>query len=155
MVNQSECRRTVPKHSVYVDELEAAWQRGDLETTCRLALPFFKEHRNDFISFLRDFKQKHIDLDIEFLAKLFIFRFNMPFDMGQYMRRQSSFIQENLANSNSTEAECHCSATRQQLIGEWIRECAAMHRRREILRQIFCVGKMKDSIIPELQKITE
>lgn len=137
-------------HSDYFLELEEAWERGELRDIADAAVVFFIEKVDEFKDFICELKSKDIHLDLEMYAKLFVFRFNMPFNMEQYMERQSQYIRSKIKESctNSSE-EDRCE--RQAMVSSWIKEYAADHRHKEILRQIFCIRKIKHKFLPELQ----
>ena len=136
------------KHSKLFSDIEESWKRGELEGISRHALPFLVAHLNEIQNFIDELNRFQVDLDLDLLIKLFIFRRNMPFNMGDYMMRQCSFVKKQLesccAPSQSGDQD------RQSMASQWIKQFAEEHRRQEIFRQIFLIEKMKDEILPVL-----
>jgi hypothetical protein len=130
-------------------ELEKAWTDGEFTSMRQQASPFFKERISDLQDFQKEFAERNIFLTAEMLLKLFVLRCYLPFDMPEYMKRQSLFIKAELAEKHLDEDNAS-PTERQQVIHQWIKTYAARHRREEILRQIFCIGKIHQELEQEL-----
>lgn len=136
------------KHSKLFCQIEESWERGELNGISRHALPFLVAHLNEIQKFIEELNRYQVDLDLNLLIKLFVFRRNMPFNMGDYMMRQCSFVKRQLENCCAPAKSG--DQARQNMANQWIKQFAEEHRRQEIFRQIFLIEKMKDEILPVL-----
>lgn len=107
-------------------------------------VPFFSNHVEE----LRAFIQKRMDqrLSLLELLKQFIRTYRLPFNMQRYMSVQSTFIKETLRER---------VLNRQEAVSHWIQEHAGRHRDRMIQLQCLYLDRIKDRLIPEIQKILD
>lgn len=107
-------------------------------------VPFFSNHVEE----LRAFIQKRMDqrLSLLELLKQFIRTYRLPFNMQRYMSVQSTFIKETLQER---------VLNRQEAVSHWIQEHAGRHRDRMIQLQCLYLDRIKDRLIPEIQKILD
>jgi len=101
------------------------------EETSEQILRFFRQHKEEWRSFVSDFLPVTPHPPLQALAKFFVIRSNQPFDMQAYMKAQAEFIKNSLDGSldSSTPLE------RQKLVAEWLRHNAQSHRDQIILDQ--------------------
>ena len=93
------------------------------EETSEQILRFFRQHKEEWRSFVSDFLPVTPHPPLQALAKFFVIRSNQPFDMQAYMKAQAEFIKNSLDGSldSSTPLE------RQKLVAEWLRHNAQVH----------------------------
>lgn len=118
------------------DELEL-YQIDD-----KAIVPFFKEHLDELSDFVR--RNKESGLSLLELLKQFIRTYRMPFNMQRYMDVQRTFIQQNLREQMQNK---------QAAVSHWIQEHASRHRDRMIQLQCLYLERIKDKLIPEIEKI--
>jgi len=119
------------------------------EETSEQILRFFRQHREEWRSFVSDFLPVTPHPPLQALAKFFVIRSNQPFDMQAYMKAQAEFIKSSLDGSlgSSTPLE------RQKLVAEWLRHNAQSHRDQIILdqaRRIEQCGELVEAGLKEL-----
>ena len=107
-------------------------------------VPFFKAHLDE----LRKFLQEHNGEDLSLLVKLkqFIRTYRLPFNMQRYMEVQRTFIQRSLHDKIQD---------RQQAVSHWIQEFAGRHRNRMIQLQCLYLDRVKERLLPEIEKMLE
>jgi hypothetical protein len=107
-------------------------------------VPFFQSH----IAELRKFIQEHAEskLSLLELLKQFIRIYRLPFNMQRYMSVQSTFIRETLQERTQN---------RQDAVSHWIQEHAGRHRDRMIQLQCLFLDRIKERLIPEIQKMLD
>ena len=121
------------------DELEL-YQIDD-----KAIVPFFQKHLEELCEFIRDHRQRdHLCLLV--LLKQFIRTYRMPFNMQRYMDVQRTFIQRSLHDKIQD---------RQQAVSHWIQEFAGRHRNRMIQLQCLYLDRVKDQLLPEIEKMLE
>ena len=121
------------------DELEL-YQIDD-----KAIVPFFQKHLEELREFIRDHQQKE-RLCLLVLLKQFIRTYRMPFNMQRYMDVQRTFIQRSLHDKIQD---------RQQAVSHWIQEFAGRHRNRMIQLQCLYLDRVKDRLLPEIEKMLE
>jgi hypothetical protein len=119
------------------------------EETSEQILRFFRQHKDEWRSFVSDFLPVTPHPPLQALAKFFVIRSNQPFDMHAYMKAQAEFIKTSLDGSldSSTPLE------RQKLVAEWLRHNAQSHRDQIILdqaRRIEICGELVERGLKEL-----
>lgn len=130
-----------------VQRLERAYRCGELDDLKASILPFVRNNRVKLLDFMRNFQHVEGPRPLDQLIKFFILQHNMPFDMGQYMAKQSSTIKREIGGQTSDEDICH----RQACVAKWIREKAADHRSVSMFQQVFCFEKAKDELLPLIE----
>ena len=80
------------------------------------------------------------------LLKQFIRTYRMPFNMQRYMEVQRTFIQRSLHDKIQD---------RQQAVSHWIQEFAGRHRNRMIQLQCLYLDRVKERLLPEIEKMLE
>jgi hypothetical protein len=134
-----------------IEEFEEEYNEGKLNELSGCALPFFESHWEDLVSFMRRFAPMIGEENIDQLIKLFILHYNMPFDMGLYMRAQRQFIEHSIMEDNP-----HMSPeAKREAVANWIRENAQKHRHEVILKQVLCLDKIKEEVLPIVQAAIE
>ena len=120
------------------DELEL-YQIDD-----KAIVPFFQKHLEELRQFIQDHQQNNLCLLV--LLKQFIRTYRMPFNMQRYMDVQRTFIQRSLHDKIQD---------RQQAVSHWIQEFAGRHRNRMIQLQCLYLDRVKDRLLPEIEKLLE
>ena len=136
-----------PQNSALRNQFECEFERGQLEDLTQFALPFFLDNLDELQAFIDDYHSKFGQEDLFLLLKLYILQKNMPFDMGAYMRNQRHFIEETLCKTHGDLAEV-AGLSRQQAVSDWIRNHAQQHRQQAILKQVFCVERIAERVVP-------
>jgi len=109
------------------------------------ALAFFRSRREEWRSFVRDAMSLDATVPLMALAKFFMLKSNMPFDMNSYMRAQADRIRESLGDLQG------CDPVRRQLmVADWLRRNAQAHRDQIILEQTRTLEEMGDELLNEL-----
>ena len=120
------------------DELEL-YQIDD-----KAIVPFFRDHLDDLRTFVDSHKGENLSL-LE-LLKQFIRTYRLPFNMHRYMEVQRTFIQQTLRSQLEN---------RQVAVSNWIQEHAGRHRNRMIQLQCLYLDRIKDKLLPEVEKMLE
>ena len=120
------------------DELEL-YQLDD-----KAILPFFESHIDELRDFIQDRRCQNLSL-LEYL-KQFIRTYKLPFNMQRYMSVQTTYIKQVLQERVQD---------RQGAVSHWIQEHAGRHRNRMIQLQCLYLDRIKDSLLPEIQKLLE
>ena len=118
------------------DELEL-YQIDD-----KAIVPFFQKHLEELRQFIHE--RQHERLSLLVLLKQFIRTYRMPFNMQRYMEVQRTFIQQSLHDKIQD---------RQQAVSHWIQEFAGRHRNRMIQLQCLYLDRVKDKLLPEIEKM--
>ena len=118
------------------DELEL-YQIDD-----KAIVPFFQKHLEELRQFIDEHRHEHLSLLV--LLKQFIRTYRMPFNMQRYMEVQRTFIQQSLHDKIQD---------RQQAVSHWIQEFAGRHRNRMIQLQCLYLDRVKDKLLPEIEKM--
>jgi len=120
------------------DELEL-YQIDD-----KAIVPFFQKHLEELRQFIHNRQGNNLCLLV--LLKQFIRTYRMPFNMQRYMEVQRTFIQRSLHDKIQD---------RQQAVSHWIQEFAGRHRNRMIQLQCLYLDRVKDRLLPEIEKLLE
>ena len=118
------------------DELEL-YQIDD-----KAIVPFFQKHLEELRQFIHEHRNDRLSLLV--LLKQFIRTYRMPFNMQRYMEVQRTFIQRSLHDKIQD---------RQQAVSHWIQEFAGRHRNRMIQLQCLYLDRVKDRLLPEIEKM--
>lgn len=118
------------------DELEL-YQIDD-----KAIVPFFQKHLEELRQFIHEHCQDRLNLLV--LLKQFIRTYRMPFNMQRYMEVQRTFIQRSLHDKIQD---------RQLAVSHWIQEFAGRHRNRMIQLQCLYLDRVKDQLLPEIEKM--
>jgi hypothetical protein len=128
-----------------VRELEHAYDCGELNDLKSSILPFIRANREKLIQFIQDFQRIEGPRPLEMLIKIFIIQHNMPFNMAQYMAKQSNTIRREIDQTEDL-------SKRQACVAEWIRQKAEAHRSTSMFQQVFCFEKLKDELMPMIEE---
>jgi hypothetical protein len=137
--------RTSLVHSEIVRQLEQAYRSGEMDDLKASILPFIRKNRDKLREFIRDFQRVEGPCSLDQMIKFFILQHNMPFNMANYMAKQSDTIKQEIETQARDKA-------RQECIAEWIRQKAEAHRSTSMFEQVFCFEKMKDAILPVIEE---
>lgn len=131
--------------SEIVGQLEKAYQSGDLDELKASILPFIRKNREKLLEFIQDFQRIEGPCPLDRLIKFFIIQNNMPFNMSQYMAKQSSVIKKDI-DVHEHEQQ------RQANVAEWIKQKAEAHRSTSMFEQVFCFDKLKQELLPIIEE---
>ena len=131
--------------SEIVKQLEHAYNCGDLNDLKASILPFIRSNRDRLLDFIQEFQRIEGPRPLDMLIKIFIIQHNMPFNMAQYMAKQSDAIKRDLDG-------CDDLAQRQCRVAEWIRQKAEAHRSTSMFEQVFCFDKLKSELMPLIEE---
>ena len=120
------------------DELEL-YQIDD-----KAILPFFESHIEELRKFIQERCGQKLSL-LEYL-KQFIRTYKLPCNMQRYMSVQTTYIKQVLQERMQD---------RQGAVSHWIQEHAGRHRNRMIQLQCLYLDRVKDTLLPEIQKLLE
>ena len=120
------------------DELEL-YQIDD-----KAIMPFFECHLEELKQFIQARNGQNLSL-LE-LLKQFIRTYKLPFNMQRYMSVQTTYIKQVLQERMQD---------RQVAVSRWIQEHAGRHRNRMIQLQCLYLDRIKDKLLPEVQKMLE
>ena len=120
------------------DELEL-YQIDD-----KAIMPFFQCHCEELKQFIQERRAQNLSL-LE-LLKQFIRTYKLPFNMQRYMSVQTTYIKQVLQERMQD---------RQVAVSRWIQEHAGRHRNRMIQLQCLYLDRVKDKLLPEIQKMLE
>ena len=120
------------------DELEL-YQIDD-----KAIMPFFECHLEELKQFIQERRGQNLSL-LE-LLKQFIRTYKLPFNMQRYMSVQTTYIKQVLQERMQD---------RQVAVSRWIQEHAGRHRNRMIQLQCLYLDRIKDKLLPEVQKMLE
>ncbi|MCQ2092175.1 MAG: hypothetical protein MJY85_05800 [Fibrobacter sp.] len=107
-------------------------------------LPFFESHLEELRNFITEKKSQNLCL-LEIL-KQFIRSYKLPFNMQRYMAVQSTYIRQSLQEKMQD---------RQMAVSRWIQENASRHRNRMIQLQCLYLDRIKERLLPEIEKMLE
>ena len=128
----------VDKATKEQDELEL-YQIDD-----KAIMPFFQCHCEELKQFIQERRAQNLSL-LE-LLKQFIRTYKLPFNMQRYMSVQTTYIKQVLQERMQD---------RQMAVSRWIQEHASRHRNRMIQLQCLYLDRIKDKLLPEIQKMLE
>ena len=131
--------------SEIVSQLERAYDSGELDDLKASILPFIRHNRDRLTLFIREFQRVEGPTPLELMVKAFIIQNNMPFDMGDYMAKQSTTIRREIDGVARDQA-------RQACVAEWIRQKAEAHRSTSMFQQVFCFEKLKGVLLPLIEE---
>jgi hypothetical protein len=126
--------------------LEQAYDCGDLNDLKATLLPFIRTNREKLLLFIQDFQRIEGPRPLEMLIKIFIIQHNMPFNMAQYMAKQSSTIRKEIDGQQADDL-----AKRQACVADWIKQKAEAHRSTSMFQQVFCFEKLKAELMPLIE----
>ncbi|MCQ2088701.1 MAG: hypothetical protein MJY93_00480 [Fibrobacter sp.] len=107
-------------------------------------IPFFESHLEELKVFVTEKKSQNLSL-LEVL-KQFIRSYKLPFNMQRYMAVQSTYIRQSLQEKMQD---------RQMAVSRWIQENASRHRNRMIQLQCLYLDRIKERLLPEIEKMLE
>jgi hypothetical protein len=112
--------------SAIVRDLQSAFDAGELDSLKDSILPFIRANKQKLLQFIQNFQCVEGPCSLEVMIKVFILQNNMPFDLRDYMQKQTSRIEREIG-------PCDCAETRRASVAEWIHQKAADHRSKSIV----------------------
>ncbi len=133
--------------SEVVKNLERAFEVGELDDLKASILPFIRSNRDKLLQFIQDFQRIEGPRPLDMLIKIFIIQHNMPFNMSQYMAKQSNTIRKEIDVQQPDDL-----TQRQACVAEWIRHKAEAHRSTSMFEQVFCFDRLKEELMPLIEE---
>lgn len=130
-----------------VGRLEKAYASGDMDELKASILPFVRKNREKLLEFIQAFQKVEGPCPLDRLIKFFIIQNNMPFDMSQYMARQSTMIKKEMETDKSQAGQ-----DRQANVAAWIKQKAEAHRSTSMFEQVYCFDKLKQELLPLIEE---
>jgi hypothetical protein len=128
-----------------VKDLQAAYDSGELDSLKQSILPFIRANRQKLVQFIQEFQRTDAHAGLEVMIKVFILQNNMPFDLRDYMVRQSDRIEREIG-------PCNCAEERRAQVTAWIHQKAADHRSISMFQQVYCFERLKCEIMPLIEE---
>ncbi|MCQ2105648.1 MAG: hypothetical protein MJZ26_07635 [Fibrobacter sp.] len=126
---------------------EATKKQNELELyqiDDKAIIPFFEAHKEELKKFIAERGQQGLCL-LE-LLKQFIRTYRLPFNMQRYMAVQTTYIKQTLQEKMQD---------RQMAVSHWIQQHADRHRSRMIQLQCLYLDRIKERLLPEIEKILD
>ncbi len=133
--------------SEIVGKLEKAYESGDMDELKASILPFVRKNRDKLREFIQDFQRVEGPCPLDRLIKFFIIQNNMPFDMSQYMVKQSSVIKKEMEIDQAQPGQ-----DKQAHVAAWIKQKAEAHRSTSMFEQVYCFEKLKEELLPIIEE---
>ena len=133
--------------SEIVKNLEESFKCGELDDLKASILPFIRNNREKLLHFIQEFQRIEGPRPLDMLIKVFIIQHNMPFNMAQYMAKQSSTIRKEIDVQQPDDL-----TERQACVAEWIRHKAEDHRSTSMFQQVFCFDRLKAQLMPLIEE---
>jgi hypothetical protein len=130
------------------EQLERELSQKDLEAMKNSAVEFLLRDIEILKHFIEKINEDFGQEDLVFALKMFILSCNKVFNMAEYMQNQSKLAEEYIKsqNKNFSPEERRAALTR------WIEDNAGQYRKHAIFKQIYCIDKLADEIIPVIKK---
>lgn len=133
------------------EQLERELSQEDLEAMKASAVEFLLKDVEALKHFIKKVNEDFGQDDLAFALKMFILNCNKVFNMAEYMKNQSQLAEEHVKSQNrSLNTE-----ERRAVLARWIEEHAEQYRKHAIFKQIYCIDKMADEIIPVIKQVIE
>jgi hypothetical protein len=98
--------------------------------------------------FIRKMNEDFGQRDLVFMIKMFVLNQNKVFDMASYMKRQSEIAGEYVKEYNKDVNP----EERRSMLSRWAEENAATYRKQTVYKQMHCIEKVSDKIVPVIKK---
>jgi len=128
--------------------LELAFDCGELDDLKASFIPFIHNNRDKLLQFIQNFQLIEGPRPLDMLIKIFIIQHNMPFNMTDYMAKQSKTIRQELEVDSQDDIN-----KRQSCVAEWIRQKAEAHRSTSMFQQVFCFERNKNELMPLIEEV--
>jgi len=138
------------KHYVF-EQLAGELSAKDLETMRVSAIDFFLKDIEALKNFIKKMETDFQQDNFVFALKMFVISNNKIFNMAEYMKKQSEQA-ENYVNSKH---KTHNAEERRVALNKWIEKNAEAYRKYTITKQIYCIDKMSDKIVPVIKQAIE
>jgi len=120
----------------------------DLETMRLSAIDFFLKDIEALKNFIKKMETDFNQNDFVFALKMFVISNNKIFNMAEYMKSQSEQA-ENYIKSKNRILD---TKERRIALNKWIEKNAEAYRKYTITKQIYCIEKMSDKIVPAIEQ---
>ncbi|GHV12791.1 hypothetical protein AGMMS49938_06050 [Fibrobacterales bacterium] len=128
----------IPEH------LDSGFTVEDWEIMKTFCIGYLLKNIEGVRAFAQKFRGDFGDVDFVFVLKMYVLNKNTMFNMQAYMQRQTklaeNFLAENMGEFDQTE--------RRAMIIKWIEQNADAFRKLSIFRQISCIERMTQDIVP-------
>jgi len=123
----------------------------DLETMKGNAIDFFLKDIEALKNFVKKMETDFGQADFVFALKMFIISNNKIFNMAEYMKSQSERAEMYIKSKNKVLS----TEERRKALNKWIEKNAEAYRKYTITKQIYCIDKMSDKIVPVIKQAIE
>ncbi|MCL2100159.1 MAG: hypothetical protein FWH22_00395 [Fibromonadales bacterium] len=122
--------------------------KKELEAMKASAIDFFLKDIETLKYFIKKMQEDFGQTDLVFALKMFVLNSNKVFNMAEFMKDQSllaeEYVQKKKKNFSSEE--------RRIALNQWIENNAALFRKNVIFKQIYCIDKMSEEIVPVIKR---
>ncbi|MDR3001504.1 MAG: hypothetical protein LBU89_09590 [Fibromonadaceae bacterium] len=123
----------------------------DEELEMKASIDFFLKDIEALKYFIKKMQEDFGQTDLIFALKMFVLNSNKVFNMAEFMKDQSRLAEEYVKK----ESKSFNSEERRLALNRWIEDNAALYRKNAIFKQLDCIDKMSEKIIPEITRVLE
>ncbi|MDR2594471.1 MAG: hypothetical protein LBC87_06865 [Fibromonadaceae bacterium] len=138
------------KHYVF-EQLAGEFSAKDLETMRASAIDFFLKDIEALKNFIMKMETDFQQDNFVFVLKMFVISNNKIFNMAEYMKNQSEQAEMYIKSKHKIRN----AEERRVALNEWIEKNAEAYRKYTITKQIYCIDKMSDKIVPVIKQAIE
>jgi len=138
------------KHYVF-EQLAGEFSAKDLETMRVSAIDFFLKDIEALKNFIKKMETDFQQDNFVFVLKMFVISNNKIFNMAEYMKKQSEQAEEYINSKHKIKN----AEERRVALNKWIEKNAEAYRKYTITKQIYCIDKMSDKIVPVIKQAIE
>jgi len=138
------------KHYVF-EQLAGEFSARDLETMRESAIDFFLKDIEALKNFIMKMETDFGQDNFVFVLKMFVISNNKIFNMAEYMKKQSEQAEKYVKSKHKVKN----AEERRVALNEWIEKNAEAYRKYTITKQIYCIDKMSDKIVPVIKQAIE
>jgi len=133
------------------EQLASELSANDLETMRVYAMDFFMKNIEALKNFIKKMKTDFDQDNFVFVLKMFVISNNKIFNMVEYMKSQSEQAEAYIKSKHKVLS----TEERRAALNKWIEKNAEAYRKYTISKQIYCIEKMSDKIVPVIKQAIE
>jgi len=130
------------------EQFEGELSKKKLEEMKTSAMDFFLKNIEALKQFIKKMDDDFEQNDLVFTLKMFVLNHNKVFNMAEYMKNQSELANEYVKSQGKNFSPEERRAT----LNQWIEKNADIYRKQTVLKQIYCIDKMRDEINSMIKK---
>ncbi|MCL2261509.1 MAG: hypothetical protein FWC15_09185 [Fibromonadales bacterium] len=127
---------------------KAEKRQKEMDDMKAYATDFFMKDIEALKHFITKMNNEFEQNDLVFALKMFVLSSNKVFNMADFMKGQSLLAEKYV---NSQKKKVTCPEERRTAFERWIKDNAASYRKNTIFKQIHCIDKMSNEIIPTIE----